>query len=240
MNKLSGVYMIVNKINRKRYVGSSENIYDRWKKHLGDLRKGIHHSILFQRAYYKYGEENFELIIMEEVKDRNQLVPREQTWLDFYKSYLPKNGYNINRIAGSPLGMKHSEATKAKIGLKSKGRHFSKETREQMSLDRKGEKHHMYGKHHSKETKERIRSSLKGKTLGKILSEEAKRKIRERQTGKHFSKETKNRMSIAHKEEKNPMYGKHHSEEAKRKMAEKAKQVWTIRKAEKNKIVAAG
>ena len=34
MQKVSGVYQIKNKVNKKIYIGSSTNIYQRWKQHI--------------------------------------------------------------------------------------------------------------------------------------------------------------------------------------------------------------
>lgn len=37
-----GIYMIMNLINKKRYIGKSTNIYKRWDAHKRDLRKNRH------------------------------------------------------------------------------------------------------------------------------------------------------------------------------------------------------
>lgn len=42
--KVCGVYGIVNIKNNKIYIGSSIDIYLRWKKHIRDLNNGSHHS----------------------------------------------------------------------------------------------------------------------------------------------------------------------------------------------------
>jgi len=169
-----GVYIIVNKINGKKYVGSSFNINSRWKDHLSMLRKGVHHSPHFQNAYNIDGEKEFEFIIMEPVEDPNKLVFAEQIWLDYYKSYLPENGYNICKTAGSVLGISRS-----------------KDTRIKMSLVKRGENNPMYGKKPSEES--RIKISLANK--GKVNSEETRRKIREAKLGKPRPLELKNRLS---------------------------------------------
>lgn len=41
---ICGVYSITNKINNKKYIGKSENIYVRWDEHRNDLDKGKHHN----------------------------------------------------------------------------------------------------------------------------------------------------------------------------------------------------
>lgn len=98
---ISGVYMIENRINHKKYVGSSKDIYGRWVQHERELNKGKHHSLHLQRAWIKYGKSNFDFLILEscEYNDKNALFKCEQKWIDCYKSYLYIYGYNIKRNA---------------------------------------------------------------------------------------------------------------------------------------------
>ena len=72
-----GVYAIRNKLDFKMYVGSTNSFKRRMAKHLGDLGKGNHHSILLQRAWNKYGQEMFEMIELEPVTDESVLLKRE-------------------------------------------------------------------------------------------------------------------------------------------------------------------
>jgi group I intron endonuclease len=123
----SGIYKIVNTKNGKLYVGSAVNIIKRWGEHLCLLRHGIHHSPHFQYAYNKDAEESFKFEIIELVDNKEYLIPKEQIWLDHYQSYIDKLGYNIHHIAGSPLGMKHTDKTKEKISIANKGRKLSPE-----------------------------------------------------------------------------------------------------------------
>src|SRR5690625_6250075 len=51
----SGIYAIKNKMNNKRYIGSSTNINRRLKAHLSDLRKGRGPKKI-QKDFDKYGE----------------------------------------------------------------------------------------------------------------------------------------------------------------------------------------
>jgi group I intron endonuclease len=89
-----------------------------------------------------------------------------------------KPEYNIEKIAGSSLGLKRSEETKAKISKSLKGVYvgpksslFGKThdelTKSKMSDSKLGKKNSFYGKTHSEETKS-LMSSLK---LGKKHSE---------------------------------------------------------------------
>lgn len=108
MPAISGIYIITNTTNDKIYIGSSVNMYSRWKRHIKDLNNNKHHSKYLQNSWFKYGEENFTFEIIEQC-ERSKLIEREQVWLDFFK---PE--YNSCKIAGSCLGFKHSEETKMK------------------------------------------------------------------------------------------------------------------------------
>ncbi len=103
----AGVYAIINKINNKFYIGSSIGIQTRWWNHLADLRQNKHENPHLQNSFNKYGEENFCFQIIEELyfeeKDKIKMVSYvralEQIYLDYYKSYNPQIGYNLNKIA---------------------------------------------------------------------------------------------------------------------------------------------
>jgi group I intron endonuclease len=180
MSKVSGIYKILNKINNKSYIGSSSNIKSRWNVHLSKLNLQKHHSILLQRAYNKYGEENFVFIIIEECEN---LIEREQFWLDYYKSYNPKFGYNICNKAFSTTGLKATEYCKQRAKEVHTGKIETLETRKKKSLALMNNKNN----------------------LGKTLSLETRNKIREKSKNRKHSSETKQKMKIAKlgKESKN-------------------------------------
>lgn len=105
----SGIYEIVNLTDGKRYVGSAVDLNARWRRHLYYLRRGRHHSPHLQRAFIKYGESGFEFRAIEYC-DREILIEREQVAID---RMSPE--YNVEKVAGSRLGRKHSEETRAKM-----------------------------------------------------------------------------------------------------------------------------
>jgi group I intron endonuclease len=121
MSIKSGIYTIINKITKKEYIGSSKNIKRRFNKHKSDLKNKKHHSYLFQRAWNKYGEENFELIIIEPVENCQLLIEREKYYLQTRK---PK--YNIDLVPNTGfLNKKHSNETKEKISKKNKNKYLA-------------------------------------------------------------------------------------------------------------------
>ena len=120
ITKRSGIYRFINFINGKMYIGSAINLRNRHKDHLVYLRIGKHSNRYFQNAFNKYGKENFIFHILEYVELKENLLVREQYWMDRFKSYYRENGYNISPTAASPLGVKHDEEFRRKVGLRFK------------------------------------------------------------------------------------------------------------------------
>jgi group I intron endonuclease len=186
----SGIYKIINIKTNKFYIGSAKSFDTRWKKHKFDLIANKHHSIHLQNAWNKYGSENFIFEIVEIVDDINNLIIREQYYMDLYKSFNIDIGYNISPTAGSRLGCKDgkcSEETKKKISDKLSGKNnpnygktTSNEIKEKMRIAQTGKKHspeHIHnfilaniGRKNTNETKMRISK----KNKGKIRSHESK------------------------------------------------------------------
>lgn len=129
---MSGIYQIRNLINGKIYIGSAVNIKRRWYDHIYQLNKKNHSSSHLQRSWDKYGKDNFVFEILEEILDKTKLVEREQHYIDDLKSFEIKLGYNICKIAGSWLGMKHSEETKDKLRKICTGRKHTEEEKQKM------------------------------------------------------------------------------------------------------------
>ena len=56
----TGIYIIKNILNNKKYVGSSTNIGKRWRDHKWYLKENKHHNSHLQASYNKYGLDSFE------------------------------------------------------------------------------------------------------------------------------------------------------------------------------------
>lgn len=121
----SGVYLWTNKVNGKKYVGSSVNLSRRFKSYynVNYLKSSSAKTMLINRALLKYGYSNFKLEILEYC-EACDLLAREQ---HFIITILPE--YNILQTAGSSLGFKHSEETKQKISDALIGSKLSNETK---------------------------------------------------------------------------------------------------------------
>jgi group I intron endonuclease len=145
LKDVCGIYQIRNIINNNIYVGSSSNLRKRILTHINKLRKNIHDNAHLQKAYNKYGEENFVFEIVEFCSKEEQ-YKIEQYWLDqfFGKEFC----YNENPKA-THLGfteeirqrMSENHTDVSGVNNYFYGKHFT------------GEQNHFYGKHHTEESR---------------------------------------------------------------------------------------
>ncbi len=206
----SGIYLIKNKINNKKYVGSTINFKKRWGQHISALNKNSHDNSYLQKSWNKYGMDNFEFSVIEEVII-NDLLEREQYYINYYNVSNRNDGYNLLPTAGNNLGYKHTNETKEKM-RKPHGA-MSKEAKENMKISASKRDKSMYSnpernmkiskaninKKYSEETKKKMSESRNGKKH----SEETKKKMSESKKGKLISNETKKKISDALKGNKN-------------------------------------
>lgn len=97
-NPISGIYSITNKVNKKRYIGSSKNIHLRWDQdHVPSLNNGTHENRHLQSAWNKYGSDNFEFTVVEPCC-KNFFLEREGYYIELHKSWEREHGYNFTRI----------------------------------------------------------------------------------------------------------------------------------------------
>jgi group I intron endonuclease len=182
----SGIYAIINRNNLKIYIGSAVCLATRRRLHKGDIRRRNHHSKYLQKAALKEPEA-FEFSVVETVSDKSKLIAREQFWINFYKSYLPKNGYNLCPVAGSRLGYR--------------GGPMSPAHRLAISISNKGKPPTMKGRKHTDSTKRKISAANKGRqhTLGRVRPESERQHLSKLFKGRIFTPEWKAKISKAKK-----------------------------------------
>lgn len=123
--RISGVYEIVLVADGRRYIGSAIDIHERWRRHKKDLRGGRHHSTHLQRAWDKYGEDAFQFCVIEKCSSKKEeILQVEQAYLN---KFNPE--FNSCKLATSPLGIKHSQGTRAKVSAAAKRMWESQEHR---------------------------------------------------------------------------------------------------------------
>ena len=105
------IYMIINLTNNKKYIGSTTNFSRRKVKHLWMLNSNRHHSISLQHSWNKSIPENYKFIILEKLSELDNKFEKEQFYLDFYKTYDKKYGYNIAKYAEGPVPIEYPRIT---------------------------------------------------------------------------------------------------------------------------------
>lgn len=91
------IYVITNKVNGKQYVGKTEYLdpMKRFQEHLRESRKERNENRPLYRAIRKYGEEEFEFKVLEEVSEEVS-CQREIFWIDKLNTY-GSSGYNATK-----------------------------------------------------------------------------------------------------------------------------------------------
>lgn len=90
-----GIYGILNIINNKIYIGSSKNLSRRKREHFNELRSNKHSNKYLQRAFNKYGENNFKFLKLETNIEIDNLIERENYWVNLKNSLNRDFGYNL-------------------------------------------------------------------------------------------------------------------------------------------------
>lgn len=189
MKKFNFVYITINKVNGKCYVGShgTENEND---KYLGT-------GTLIKYAIKKYGKENFLQINLKRCDNIKEARDKEEHYINLFNTIAPA-GYNIHPKGG--LGfLEHTEETKEKFKEIRSGVSFdefyglekSKEIRNKIS---KNNAHYWKNKKQSQETKDKRALA----NTGKKRTEETKNKIKNSLLGKKHSKERRKNESTSH------------------------------------------
>jgi group I intron endonuclease len=65
------VYLITCKASGEQYVGQSNALFHRLRRHCGELRRRTHHSRMMQRAFNTYGADAFEVEVLENCDGRS-------------------------------------------------------------------------------------------------------------------------------------------------------------------------
>jgi len=181
---VSGIYKIVNKVNGKYYIGSSNDLlgkYGRWYEHRSNLVKNRHVNKKLQNSWNKYGEHNFKYLLIEVVDDDKLLIV-EQKYLDILKQDNTLGNdthYNLTYDATSPMKGKvpWNKGTKGLQVSHNKGKKLSLETKKKISESTKLSMAKIYD-----------RMSVKRK--GKTLSENHKIKLSDKTIYKFINKNT--------------------------------------------------
>lgn len=211
IGKRSGIYCIRNKITNDRYIGQSKNIVERLSSHKTKLKYNKHlyrngEQTILQKAWNKYGENNFEFKIVELCNEK-QLNEREKYWINKFRCNrsITGIGYNLNNGgSGTHNGSKNISGTiiinngVEQIHILPEDlkeyedygyvRGLLPENKDKINASRvvlRGEEHPHYGKQWSKEHREKVekfyseRKNYVSPRIGKPLNKDAIKKIKE-------------------------------------------------------------
>ena len=195
------IYMYINKINNKKYVGQCKCLERRTKEHLWSPKNINDKSYNYplHKALRKYGEDSFVILILKENLNTECLMDFwEYYYINKYNSYA-KNGDGYNIAEGGNGGSK-----------------FKGKTEEEMNEIKKKMSDSSKDKKHSEETKKKISNSRKGiqfteehkNKLRKPKTDEHKKKLSEARKGSKHLEETKKKISDRSKGTNNSNYGK--------------------------------
>ncbi len=184
----------------KLYVGLGI-LARRRSEHLIYLKKNLHFNSLLQRAFNKYGLDNFRFEVIEECVE-DKLDEREIYWIAQFKCNNREFGYNFTS-GGQRTTMNEEARQKKSESMKGNkngvGRIVPEHAKIATSIANKGNKHGL-GKKHSAESIEKYKKTRKenGKQMPK-WSEERRRKQNETMKDGHTD-EAKKKISDASKE----------------------------------------
>lgn len=124
----AGIYLIINKINNHKYIGKAKDIKNRWYHHLYEARKKGNKAYNYplSKAIRKYGIENFDLIILENINQieyDNISSEKERYWIAKYNTFNNRKDYNQTQGGEGICGIKkpHTKEWKQKHSERMKG-----------------------------------------------------------------------------------------------------------------------
>ena len=224
----SGVYIIRNSVNGKVYVGSAANFWKRYQKHANNLKNQNHHCAPLQRFAAKYGADKLRFEVLELTQlEKQALIECEQKWIDCLRCCDRESGFNLAPVAGSTLGVKHSEESRAARV----GKRLSEETKRRLSEAHKGKSQKPFTEEQRErqraavsaaaklkkgrpatprttEQREQQRAAVVAANTGRKMPPESVRKSAEARRGKKRSPEVGAKISAAFaaKREENPLF----------------------------------
>jgi group I intron endonuclease len=228
--KIIAVYQIRNLVSGSFYIGSTTNLYERWRTHRKKLRSDTHPNKHLQATWNKHGEEAFRFEILAEFESVNDMETAEEGLLE--QAIQNKKCCNISPWAKTPwrnrghlhplYGTNLTDEQKQNLRDAAKRQWKTSDPRT--------------GRKHSEQTKAKIKAAVavaysEGRGGAYLRpSEETRKKMSEAQKGNQYAKghirteEHRRKLSEANKGNQH-WKGKNHSEEAKAKMGQAVKMI---------------
>ena len=197
---LSGVYAIVHQPSGRAHVGSSCDVFRRWRGHASGLSNGHHHAERLLNLWLLDGPAAFTFVVLEQCPPE-ALQEREQEWLDSFEAPLNTNASVMwpawvadsnRRRTGQKRTHPVSAETRAAISAGHLGRRHSPEARARMSAAQRGRPHRQM----TTEAKQKLSAWRSGRIFGP-RAPEVGQKIAAALRGQPLTEERKNKISAA-------------------------------------------
>jgi len=118
MNGIYWIYIIENKINGKKYIGKTNNLQLRWKRHISTSKRCDGQYI--HNALKKYGIDNFWFGGVCFCFSENEALDLEKDLIKINKSNNHNFGYNQTEGGEGSSGYKHTLEAKNKMSIVAK------------------------------------------------------------------------------------------------------------------------
>ena len=135
------VYLISHPDSNHYYIGKTNDLKQRIRKHYDDSRKK--NKTFIHQWIRKY--PNFDIEILEDNIDEPTSFMFEKMYVGLFKSWNISL-MNLTNGGEGTSGNRHTDITKQILSNVNKGKYYSEESRKLMSEKRLGEKHPLYGK----------------------------------------------------------------------------------------------
>ncbi len=193
------VYVLVNNVNTKMYVGCTErSLKERLCKHLSASKKC---NYAISRAIRKHGASNFQIRMIEEYATREEMKQGEIEWIAYFNTYGTIYGYNSSKggDGGENNGSfkkGHQGYWKGKVNPNWCGRKQTEESRRKMSMSLKGRKCPHKGKYWKTVDQKRVYITAEESAIYKASDEYRDNELAVRKQWK-----AKHKLAVAAKEQ---------------------------------------
>lgn len=112
MTRTFYIYKYTNKTNNKIYVGQTIDIHNRHKSHKCAAEKGETGCPLFYRAIKKYGFDNFEFEVLDQIDGQKEADIAEKLWIKQLDTMNLEKGYNLSPGGGGRANPNNTDTEK--------------------------------------------------------------------------------------------------------------------------------
>lgn len=117
------IYRVRNLINNKVYIGlhRGDDPEIRWRSHVNAANNFSSYKQYFHRAIKKYGQENFQVVVLMSCSDYDDLKEFERLYIRHYRSNNKIFGYNLTTGGEGTIGKVYTLEERKAISDRMKG-----------------------------------------------------------------------------------------------------------------------